>query len=349
MIALWYGILAFMLTTYVVLDGRNFGAGILHWIVAKTTPERRQVVAAIGPLWTWHEVWLIGTGGVMIMAFPRFMAAAFSGYYLALFLVLWCVLLRGISLEVGGHVDDPLWHTFWDVIFAASNLLLAILFGAAFGNVIRGVPVGADGTFFLIFFTDFRVHGQVGLLDWYTLSVALFAALALTAHGATYLTLRTEGPVHDRARALAGRLWLAAIPAFALITWMTSMVRPELLRGMPGRPLAWLTAALGAAGGAALVHGLRRGKEKLALQGSTLLLFGLILTGAAVLFPVMLFSTLDPANNLTADACAAPEHGLRMALCWWIPALALSLAYMAVVRRRYAGKVGAGRDPHSLY
>ena len=349
MIALWYGILAFMLTTYIVLDGRNFGSGILHWIVAKTPLERRQIIAAIGPLWSWHEVWLVGTGGVMIMAFPSFMAAVFSGYYLALFLVLWCVLLRGISIEVGGHLDDRLWQTFWDGVFTASNLLLAILFGAAFGNVIRGVPLAADGTFYLTFFTDFGVHGRVGLLDWYTLSVALFAALVLTAHGATYLTLRTEGPVHERARALADRLWLAAVPAFALITWMTSLVRPELLRGMPGRPLAWLTAALCVAGAWALVHGLRRGREKMALQGSTLLIFGLILTGAATLFPVMLFSTLDGTDSLTAAACAAPEHSLRVATAWWFPALGLSLAYLVIIQRKYSGKVNLAKDNQGLY
>jgi cytochrome d ubiquinol oxidase subunit II len=99
------------LTTYIVLDGRNFGAGILHWIVARNQNERRQVIAAIGPLWSWHEVWLVGTGGVMIMTFPRLMSASFSGCYLALILILWCLLLRGISIEVGGHIGLSLRHS----------------------------------------------------------------------------------------------------------------------------------------------------------------------------------------------------------------------------------------------
>ena len=146
MITFWYGVLAFMLTTYIVLDGRNFGAGILHWIVARNQLERRQVIAAIGPLWSWHEVWLVGTGGVMVMAFPRLMATAFSGYYLALFLILWCVLLRGVSIEVGGHMSDPLWQAFWDAVFVFSNVLLAVLFGAASGNVVRGAPL-TEGKF----------------------------------------------------------------------------------------------------------------------------------------------------------------------------------------------------------
>src|SRR6201994_4767879 len=147
MITLWYGILVFMLTTYIVLDGRNFGAGILHWIVARNQQERRQVIAAIGPLWSWHEVWLVGFGGPLLAVFPRLLASAFAGYYLALFLILWCLILRGVSIEVGGHINDRMWQGFWDFVFVFGNTLLAVLFGAAAGNVARGVPLGPDGTF----------------------------------------------------------------------------------------------------------------------------------------------------------------------------------------------------------
>jgi len=349
MSALWYAILAFMLTTYVVLDGRNFGAGILHWIVARTPLERRQVIAAIGPLWTWHEVWLLGTGGVMMMAFPRFMALVFSGYYLALFLVLWCILLRGMSLELGGHIDDPLWQTFWDVIFTVSNALLGILFGAAFGNVVRGVPLADDGSFYLTFFTNFRVTGHVGLLDWYTVAVALFAVVVLTAHGATYLTMRTEGPVHDRSRSLAWRLWLATIPLFFVISALTWLVRPEVLTGLPQRPFAWLNSLIAVAGGVALAVGLRGGREQLALRGSTLLIYGVIMTGAAALFPVMLYSTLPSAQPLNAVALAAPDHSLRIAIAWWLPAMLLSLGYVYLIGRHYSGKVPVDKDNQTIY
>ena len=349
MIALWYGILAFMLATYLVLDGRNFGVGVLQWIVAKTPAERRQVIAAIGPLWTWHEVWLVGTGGVMIMAFPRFMAAAFSGYYLALFLVLWCILLRGLAIEVGGHVNDRLWEIFWDAVFFASNVLLAVLFGAALGNAVRGVPLKADGTFYLTFFTNFRVTGEVGLLDWYTLSVALFFTLVLAAHGATYLAMRTEGPVHTRAAPLARRLWFAVVPAFVVISCMTQRVRPELLLDIPSRPLAWLTLTIAMAGAGTLVSGLLGRHEKRAFLGSTFFLFGLILTGAAALFPVLFFSTVDPSHQLTAADCAANEHSLWVATIWWFPALALALAYVVIIQRRFSGKVSAVRTEPGIY
>src|ERR1700761_9183281 len=131
MITAWYSVVTFMLIVYVVLDGRNFGIGMLHWIVARTPEERRQVVAAVGPLWSWHEVWLVGFGGTLLCVFPKLLGAAFAGYYLALFLILWCLLLRGMALEVGGHINDKLWQGFWDFVLVVSSFLLAILFGAA--------------------------------------------------------------------------------------------------------------------------------------------------------------------------------------------------------------------------
>ncbi|HET9378912.1 MAG TPA: cytochrome d ubiquinol oxidase subunit II [Chthoniobacterales bacterium] len=349
MIALWYGILAFMLTTYIVLDGRNFGTGILHWIVARNQAERRQVIAAIGPLWSWHEVWLVGTGGVMVMAFPRLMAASFSGCYLALFLILWCVLLRGISIEVGGHLNDRLWQEFWDSVFVFSNVLLAVLFGAALGNIARGVPLTAEGTFYLPFFTNFNIHGNVGLLDWYSVPMALFCVLILTAHGATYLTMKTEGAVHERSLKLARKLWLAVIPAFLLITLLTWLVRPELLQGIVFRPLAWLTLAICGASGYAIATGIRNQREHLSLLGSIFLLFGLLMTGAAALFPVMLFSTTEPARRLTAADCAAPDASLIIGMAWWFPALILAFGYLYIIQRHYWGKVNVPKDNQGFY
>jgi cytochrome d ubiquinol oxidase subunit II len=349
MITLWYGILAFMLTTYIVLDGRNFGAGILHWIVARNQNERRQVIAAIGPLWSWHEVWLVGTGGVMLMAFPRLMAASFSGCYLALFLILWCVLLRGISIEVGGHLSHRLWQELWDAVFVFSNVLLAVLFGAALGNIARGVPLTSEGTFYLPFFTNFGIRENVGLLDWYTVPMALFCVLILAAHGATYLTMKTTGVVHERSVKLARRLWVGVGPAFLAITILTWVVRPELLEGIAVRPVSWVALIILGASVWALVTGLRYGRERLTVLGSTFLLFGLLMTGAAALFPVMLFSTTDTGLRLTAADCAAPASSLAIGVAWWIPALILAFAYLYIIQRHYSGKVNISKDNQGLY
>jgi cytochrome bd ubiquinol oxidase subunit II len=349
MIAVWYGIAGFMIIVYLVLDGRNFGAGMLHWLVAKTPEERRQVVAAIGPLWSWHEVWLVAFGGTVFAVFPKLLASAFAGYYLALFLILWCLILRGISLEVGGHINDRMWQGFWDFVFVFANTLLAILFGAAAGNMARGVPLASDGTFSMAFFTDFMPQGHVGLLDWYTLSIALFATVALAAHGATYLTLKTEGAVHDRSARYAKVLWAAVVPLLLLISVESSVVRPDLLEHAIHNPFWWLGLFLVCVAAIELISGLATRREMRAFIGSNLLLVGLLATGAAAIFPVVLHSTLAPENSLTAYDVAAGPNSLTYAAIWWPIGFALAAAYFVFVSRRYAGKVSVIRDNQGFY
>ena len=349
MIPVWYGIVSFMLIVYITLDGRNFGAGMLHWLVARTPEERRQVIAAIGPLWSWHEVWLVGFGGTMLAVFPKLLASGFAGYYLALFLILWCLILRGISLEAGGHINDRMWQGFWDFVFVLANTLLAILFGAAAGNMARGVPLASDGTFSMAFFTDFTPHGHVGLLDWYTVSVAIFAAVALAAHGATYLMLKTLGIVHDRSAGYARALWAAAAPLLVVISVESAVVRPDLLGHAIHNPCWWLGLFLVCAAVFVLVFGLIRQREMLAFLGSNLLLASLLATSAAAIFPVVLHSTLAPEDSLTAYDVAASPNSLAYAAAWWPISFALAAAYFVLVARQYAGKVSVKRDNQGFY
>jgi len=350
MIAIWYAVVSFMLIIYVVLDGRNFGAGMLHWFVAKTPDERRQVIAAIGPLWSWHEVWLVGFGGALVAIFPRLMASAFAGYYLALFLILWCLILRGISIEVGGHINDRLWQTYWDFIFVFSNFLLAILFGVAAGNVARGVPLDDRGNFSMAFFTDFNVRGNVGLLDWYTVSIAVLAAVILAAHGATYLTMKTEGTVHHRCEKYAKYLWIAAIPLLLIVLIESRIVRPDLPgRGALFNPFWWLGLVVIVASTITLISGLAKRLEVRAFVGSNFVIGGLLATGAAAIFPVMLHSTLAPEHSMTAYAAAAPPRSLHVAAIWWPMGFALAVFYFVFISRRYAGKVSVQRDTQGFY
>jgi cytochrome bd ubiquinol oxidase subunit II len=349
MIATWYAIVSMMLVLYVVLDGRNFGAGMLQRFVARTPDERRQVIAAIGPLWSWHEVWLVGFGGTLIAVFPRLMASAFAGYYLALMLILWGLILRGIAIEVRGHINDSLWQAFWDFIFAFANFLLAILFGAAAGNVVRGVPLDAQGNFSMAFFTNFMTRGYVGLLDWYTVSVAVFTVAFLAAHGATYLTVKTEGPVHDRCAQWAKHLWIAVVPLFVAISLESWEVRPSLVQEGIERPFCWIGLLLIVAAVCCLVSGLMKGRERRAFVGSNLLLIGLLVTGSAAFFPVMLYSTLAPQNSLTAYSVASSSQSLLLAFFWWPVAFVLAASYFVFISRRYAGKVSVVRDNQGYY
>ena len=349
MIAIWYAVVSFMLIAYVILDGRNFGSGMLHRLVARTPEERRQVIAAMGPLWSWHEVWLVGFGGALVAVFPRLMASAFSGYYLALILILWGLILRGVSIEVGGHINDRLWQSFWDFVFVFSNFLLAILFGAAAGNVARGVPLDAEGNFSMPFFTDFGVRGNVGLLDWYTVSVAVFAIVLLAAHGATYLVLKTEGPVHDRSARWAKQLWVAVVPLFLLISVESFLVRPDVPARAAHNPVCWIGFVVVVCSSIALISGLSARREMRAFLASNFLILSLLAIGGAAIFPEMLHSTLAPGNSLSAYDVATNHTALVIASVWWPIGFALAVVYFVFISRRYAGKVSVKRDTQGFY
>jgi cytochrome d ubiquinol oxidase subunit II len=349
MIALWYAIISFLLIVYIALDGRNFGAGMLHWLVARTPEERRQVIAAIGPLWLWHEVWLVAFGGTLVAIFPRLMASAFAGYYLALFLILWSLILRGVSIEVGGHINDRLWQGFWDFVFVFSNSLLAVLFGVAAGNVARGVPLDGDGSFFMPFFTNFSVRGQVGLIDWYTISIAIFAAVILAAHGGAYLTLKTEGSVHNRSSKYTKYLWAMSVPMFLVISVESHAVRPDAFERAIHSPFCWFGITVTLIAACTLISGISAHRELRTFLGSNFILIGLLTTGGAAIFPVMLYSTLGAENSMTAYCAAATENSLRLALIWWPLGLALAVAYFLFISRRYAGKVNVRHDTQGYY
>ena len=340
----WYWILALMFAAFAVSEGWDFGAGAIHLVVARTCAERRQVMRAIGPLWGWNEVWLIAAGGVLFLAFPRVLGTALSGYYLAVFLLLWCLVLRGMALEVAGHIGDTMWQVFWDYVFSGASILLAVLFGAAFGNVLRGVPLDADGRMFLPLFTDFGMRGNVGILDWYTLSVAVFTLVLLAAHGATWLAWRTDGPLEERAGRLARQLWVVVALLLPVVTYLTHAVRPGFFAAIAQRPVAWLAVTALALGLLGVLLGLLSGKESLAFRGSCLFITGLIGGAAASMFPEMLHSTLDPALSITAYNGGTDRYGMGVGLVWWPVALLLSLLYAWFVARRNRWKVRVTGD-----
>jgi len=344
MFELWFAIAALMLALYVALDGFDLGAGILSPIVARTDAERRQVLAAIGPYWDGNEVWLLAAGGALFVAFPRVLASGVSGFYFAIFLVLWCLLGRGIAIEFRNHVTDPLWRSAWDFVFAAASTLLAVFFGAAFGNLMRGVPLDRDGWFSLALFTDFTARDPVGILDWYTVLTGVFALVALAAHGATFLAWKTDGPVHERSHRLARRLWIAVAVLWPLVTIASHAVNPALFPGMGRRWLAALAAAVAVAGIAVVFARLRQPGAVGAFLGSCAFLLGIIGASAASYFPVMLRATGGDTLSITAYTGGADEAGLRTALCWFLIGLPLALAYLVVVFRLHRGRAVAAAD-----
>jgi cytochrome d ubiquinol oxidase subunit II len=339
MVEAWFAIFWLMVAAYVVLDGRTLGAGALRLFIASTSGERRQVLDAIGPIWSLYEVWLVGAGGVLLLAFPSVFAAAFSGYYLALFLILWLLVLRGIAIELGRHLDHPLWRSFWDFVLTASSALLILIFGVALGNIIRGVPLDERAEFHMAFFTDFRPTGHVGLLDWYTLSVGLFALAGLGAHGATFLTSRTTGVIRGRTKAAGRWLWISTLLLGVIVAIETGALRADLLSAMVSRPLSVVFLLLGVAAAVAVLYGHRSDRDGLAFAGSCLLIAAVIGASAAAGFPVFLQSTLDPQQSLSARQAAASHHSLVIALLWWLIAAPLALTWHVLANHSFRGRI----------
>lgn len=341
MAELWFGALALMLAGFVVFGGADLGVGALSLFMAKTDGERRAAIAAIGPFWHGDEVWLIASGGVLFFAFPSLLATAFPAFYLAFFLVLWCLVLRGVSLEVRSHTDDPLWRAFWDVVFGFSSALLALLFGVALGNVVRGVPIRLDRHFTLALFTNFLPTGEVGLLDYYTVSVGAFALVALFAHGAAYLAYRCDGSLRERARRTERRLWFVAAALFVVVSIETALLRPELFAALATRPLAWLGTLVAITGVGVGARAYRREQDGWVFIGSAALLAGLLAATAVALYPILLRSTLTPAASLTAPGTLSSPYGLSVAVVWWPIALLLALGYFVFVFRSNRGKISS--------
>ncbi|HEY7056269.1 MAG TPA: cytochrome d ubiquinol oxidase subunit II [Vicinamibacterales bacterium] len=346
MVEIWFAITAVMLTAYVVLDGFDLGAGALHLYAARTDRERRLVLAAIGPFWDGNEVWLLAVGGALFVAFPAVLASGLSNFYFAIFLVLWALILRGISIEFRSHIEHPLWRTAWDAVFSIASGILPVLFGAALGNLLRGLPMDPQGGFSLALFSHFAPRPPVGLLDWYTIAAGVFGLLAIAAHGATFLVWRTEGVVQVRSRRAAAWLYTGVACLWPLTSVLTRIVNPDFFAVLPGRPLAWLSTLVAVGGLASVFIGLRTRREFAAFLGSCAFLFGMLAATAACMFPVMLRAIDDSTLSLTAYNASVPASSLRIALGWWLVGFPLAVAYFALVFRIHRGKAvaAAGRE-----
>ena len=335
----WFWLVAVMITAYVVLDGFDLGAGVLHLIIAKTDQERRIVIRTIGPVWDGNEVWLLAGGGTLYFAFPLLYASGFSGFYLPLMIVLWLLILRGLGIELRTHLDNTVWQEFFDGCFAISSLLLTIFFGAALGNVVRGVPLNKEGYFFLPLWTNWRPGTEPGILDWYTVIAGLVALVALTIHGAHYVATKTSGALNLRARKVGSVLWPVLVLMTLLSLWATLTIRPELLANYRRFPVLFLIPVIVALSLTAMfLHG-RRGQDKGAFLSSCVYLAFMLVGAAAAVYPNLLISTTDPALNITIYNAASGSYSLSFGLIWWTFGMVLAIGYFVFVYRMFRGKI----------
>jgi len=336
---LWFCLVALMLAVYVILDGFDLGAGIVHLVVAQSESERRLVISSIRPVWDGNEVWLIAAGGTLYFAFPTLYASSFSGFYLPLMMVLWLLILRGLAIELRSHVHEALWKSFWDAGFALASLLLAIFFGAALGNVIRGVPLDSTGYFFLPLWTNFQPGKDAGILDWYTVSVGIAAAFSLTMHGALWVALKTEDAIQERARRVSRTAWWGVVVLTGTVTALSFRVQPRLMENFRGHPWGVLFPLLALSG----LTGVRiwdaKRMELMTFLSSAAYICGMLTSAAFGLYPYVLPSNGFPSLGLTIHNSAAAHYGLVIGLRWWIPGMLLATAYFVFVYRNFAGKV----------
>jgi cytochrome bd ubiquinol oxidase subunit II len=316
----WFVLVTFTIAVYVVLDGYDLGVGALHRVLMRDDGERAQALAAIGPVWNGNEVWLIAGGGTLFLAFPRVYAAAFSGLYFGLFIVLWLLIGRGLGIELRHQIDHPLWHTACDTVFWIASAALALVFGIALGNVVRGVPLGPSGYFHLPLFS---------ILNGYALLVGVFGLVALATHGAAYLAWRASGELAARARRAARRLWWAEAALVVALAFPTHAVRPELFRALGDHPWRLVFPGLALAG----LVGMWARDARLAFIASCVFLAGLLAATAAGLYPSVLPAREHRPFGLTVDNAASGAHALSVALYWWIPGMLLVAAWFAIAYR----------------
>lgn len=341
---IWFGLVAVMLTAYVVLDGFDLGAGIVSPLVARTDAERQQVLRTVGPVWDGNEVWLLAAGGTLFFAFPVLYAVSFSGFYLPLHMVLWLLIFRALGIELRGHVHEHVWRTFFDGAFTIASALLAIFFGAALGNVVRGVSLNADGYFFAPLWTDWRVGPNPGVLDWYTVLTGVLALVALAQHGALYLALKTDGDVNIRARNLSAYLWYAVVVLTLASLAGTLYALPHATANFQRWPVGALVP-LGVIGSLLYISvSIRRGHERAAFRGSCLYLVMMLVGAAFALYPRVLPASNDPALSLTIYNTATGEYSMRGGLVWWTFGMAVAIGYFVFVYGMFKGKVQAERN-----
>jgi cytochrome d ubiquinol oxidase subunit II len=320
----WFLLIAVLWTGYFVLEGFDFGVGCLLPIVARDDTQRRVAINTIGPVWDGNEVWLLTAGGATFAAFPEWYATLFSGFYLPLLLILLALIVRGVAFEYRGKNDDPQWKRRWDLAIIVGSVVPAFLWGVAFGAVLHGVPIGSDHEF---------TGSVLDLISVYSLLGGVTTLAVFTLHGATFLALKADGPVRERANSVAGRLGPIAIVVGAAFLLWTQLAH--------GRAITWLTLAAAAGGliGAAIATG--RGREGWAFVCTAAAIVFASATLFGSLYPDVLPSSTNPAFSLTVDNASSSPYTLRVMS--WVAVLftPLVLAYQGwtywVFRRRVGG------------
>ena len=367
---IWWLLIGVLLVGFAVTDGFDLGTGILLPFAGRNDLERRVIINSVGPVWEGNQVWLILGGGAIFAAWPQLYAVSFSGFYLAMFVILVALILRPVAFKFRSKREEPKWRQRWDAVLFFSGLVPALIFGVAVGNVLQGVPfrfssdmhIFYDGSFF-------------GLLNPFALLCGLASVAMLVMHGAAWLQLKTDGVVADRARRFGGWAAIATVVLYALAgvalwTWIDGyrvtslqpvdgpsnpMLKSAVL--LPGawfanylaHPVLWAVPALGLGGAVLAGLGLKLRREVLTMLASTLSIAGIVLSVGASMVPVILPSSIDPRASLTVWDSSSSHLTLFIMLVVTVIFIPIIVAYTSWVYHVLWGKVDADaiRDERS--
>lgn len=332
---IWFLLVGVLLGGYALLDGFDLGAGFWH-LFTKGDEQRRKVINAIGPVWDGNEVWLLTGGGALFAAFPPVYATVFSGFYLAMMLVLLALMFRAVAIEFRSKEEGKGWRQAWDVAFALGSILAAVLFGVAVGNVLRGIPLDGDGNFTGTFF---------GLLNPYSLVFGLLSLAMVATHGALYLVLKTDGELAERAKGWATKASIPYMVLFLAAAAWTVTAQPHLMENYGTAPYLWALPALALAGMIGIPVLTRKGAHGKAFIASSLAIAGLMGTAGAGLFPRWVPALGDLERSLTIFNSSSSELTLKTMLVLALIGMPLVIGYTIFIYRVFRGKVEL--DEHS--
>ncbi len=324
----WFILIGVLWTGYFFLEGFDFGVGMLLHPLGRTEVDRRVLVNTIGPVWDGNEVWLLTAGGATFAAFPNWYASLFSGFYLALFLILVALILRGVAFEYRGKVDSVTWRRRWDLAIAFGSWVPAVLWGVAFANIVAGVPIDVDGNFTGTLFTLLNPFGLLG---------GVTTASLFLLHGAHFVALKTEGDIQERAEALARRIAPVTIVAGA-----TFLIWNQLERG---EPWTWLPVGLAAGALLGAVGANRAGRDGWAFLATGVAIAAAVVALFGGLYPDVLPSSTDPAFNLTVDNASSTPYTLRVMTWVAVIMTPVVLAYQAWSYWVFRQRIGSRHIP----
>lgn len=331
---LWFILIGVLYTGFFVLEGFDFGVGILLPFLGKTDNQRRVMINTIGPHWDGNEVWLVTAGGATFAAFPEWYATLFSGFYLPLFLLLLGLIIRGVAFEYRSKDENPRWRSAFDWCIFIGSLVPALLLGVAFANLVRGVPIDAGGNY---------VGGFFNLLNPYALLGGITTVIVFTLHGAVFLTMKAGGEIQAKAEAAARRIWLPVVIVllvFLVATYLATDILAHLGVNPGIVPISGVVAILLAG------YFIRRGRFGWSFAMTIITIAFALVTMFMIMFPRVMISSLNPDWSLTITNAASSPYTLRVMTIVALIFVPIVLVYQGwsywVFRKRVTG------EPHTL-